>query len=81
MTAGTAPLEDTLDVLDDPLRHASCDRCYPDPPQLGDPFVAWCGTRALWLYVPPIGGRWEVPPNPCPACLELPACQTCGHAG
>lgn len=81
MTTTTAPATEGLDVLDDPLRHASCDRCYPRPPALGDPFTAWCGARALWLYTPPITHRHEVPPDPCEPCRDLPACQTCGWTG
>lgn len=68
-----------LDLLDDEHTHASCDRCYPEPPDLGVPFTAWCGRRAVRLRP---GRRYVAPPDACAACNDpdLP-CATCGVVG
>lgn len=72
-----------LDALDG-LHHAWCSRCYPRwaarplGAELGVPFVAWCGQRAVFLAV------WQshdLPPGEvCAACWVEPIapCATCG---
>lgn len=75
---------ENLDYLDG-LHHAWCKDCYPQwanrllGAELGVPFTAWCGQRAIFLAV------WQsddTPPGPrCPICWSdpLPPCATCGR--
>lgn len=75
-----------LDALDG-LHHAWCGTCHPKwttrtlGAELGVPFTAWCGERAVFLAV------WQsddVPPGPlCPVCWAdpPPPCATCGAIG
>lgn len=71
-----------LDALDG-LHHAWCGRCYPQwaarplGAELGVPFIAWCGQRAVFLAVwqshnlPPgevCAGCWVEPIAPCATC-------------
>lgn len=73
----------SLDVLDG-LHHAWCQGCRPDwltrprGAELGVPFTAWCGKRAVILTV------WQSEDTPpgalCPVCWAQPPppCAVCG---
>lgn len=65
-----------LEMLDDENRHARCTVCTPERPPLGVPFVAWCGTKAVWLSY--LTAADAVPVNACQDCLTLPTCARCG---
>ena len=65
MTSHATAVSD-LDLLDDETRHAYCSACYPDL-QLGVPFIARCGRRAIGFA----GFADQPPANACPDCLAL----------
>lgn len=65
MTTDPATLDD-LDLLDDETRHAYCTACYPRL-QLGVPFIARCGRRAIGF----VGIADQPPANACPDCLAV----------
>jgi hypothetical protein len=64
-----------LDLLDDETCHAFCDTCYPVR-QLGVPFIAYCGCKAIGF----VGESAEPPDNACPDCLAVwkQPCRRCG---
>jgi hypothetical protein len=70
----TAVNIEDLDLLDDEHRHMQCTECQDV--QLGVPFLATCGRRAIGF----LGTSDEPPPNACPDCLALldEPCPWCG---
>lgn len=66
----------------DGQHHLWCKTCHPDweasviGPGVGNPFTAWCGTRAVILACWPTD---DLPPGACNLCND-PArpCSTCG---
>lgn len=70
-----------LDSLDDGRHHLWCKTCHPEweahplGAELGVPFTAWCGVRAI-LLVP---SAVELPADACPACAAPDTtCPVCG---
>lgn len=69
-----------LGLLDDTKRHARCTACQPKDIGLAMPFIALCGTRAVYLT------EWTepdvVPPDACDECERLwfAPCLICGVA-
>lgn len=69
-----------LDALDDGVRHLWCRFCHsewemrPLGAELGVPFTAYCGVRAVILVPSP----QHLPPDACEDCRDAPGCPVCG---
>lgn len=82
-TAALAELAE-LDALDQGRHHLWCARCHPEwatRPQgadLGVPFTAWCGIRAVIL----VPTDQDLPPGYCRVCADPGrSCAVCGWTG